>query len=389
MNLDGRKIALFGACLVHAILIGGTFLSIPPLFDRISVVEGWSLQQLQQAWAYLPLGSGAAALATGALVQKRSDRSVLAIAGAIAVLGTLWRGSATGPWTFGASLFTFGVGSGAAFVVLANRVTRLFDTRSAGMAQAAFFGAYTIGSATGMATAESLATALGGWRSVAMVWAALSAISLFPALATTLAPDTHTRSTPPQPGWWRRVSRYAFSYGAYLGAYLGLVGLLPYQLREWGWNGSDADGALALSTLGFMLGSFWWASVTDRLGHRRAVYASCMAVMAALVLVVPLLAQRGSDAWTAVVITAIGFFSGALVLFFPIVASDPRTGGDQTARSVGFTSAASYVGGFAVPFSLAPFAEDRPVLAITACAAAFAACGGVMVFRQDPRATGA
>ncbi|MEM7135970.1 MAG: MFS transporter [Myxococcota bacterium] len=383
MNSDGRKIALFGACLVHAVLIGGAFLSIPPLFDRISATEGWSLQQLQEAWAYLPLGSGAAALVSGALLQTRSDRSVLAAAALVAVLGMVWRGWATGPWTFGASLFVFGIGSGAAFVVLANRVTRLFDSGSAGMAQAAFFGAYTIGSATGLATAESLAAGLGGWRSVPLVWAALSAVSLVPALATTLAPDARTRIAPPGPGWWQRASRYAFSYGAYLGAYLGLVGLLPYQLREWGWDGTEADGVLALSTLGFMAGSFWWASVTDRLGHRRAVYAGCMAAMAALVLLVPSLAQRGSDAWTAAIITAMGFFSGALVLFFPIVSSDPRTGGELTARSVGFTSAASYVGGFAVPFSLAPIAENRPVLAITACAATFAACGGVMIFRQN------
>ena len=233
-------------------------MSLPPLFAQIASQEGWSLQELQQAWAFVPLGSGLVALATGIVLRRHPDRWVLVFAGVLAVLGILLRAIATTPLFLSGSLLLFGAGTGAMLVALTSRVARLFDGERAGVAQAAFFGAYTLGAALGLVTAEGLANQLGGWRGVSGIWALLSVIALIPALRESMPPASVGSNEPDQepipatPG--RGVARYAFVYAAYVGGYLGIVGLFPYQLRKLGWDPTLADGALASSTLGFIAG---------------------------------------------------------------------------------------------------------------------------------------
>ncbi len=359
-------------------------MSLPPLFARISSDTGWPLAQLQQAWAFVPLGSGLVALATGMLLRRRSDRVILCIAGVLAVSSTVMRAVAIAPLGFAVSLFLFGMGSGAVLVVLTSRVGRLFDGKGAAMAQAIFFGAYTFGAAVGLASAEFLAVQLGSWRAVPGAWALLSALALLPALRSSMPPIAAelggSKMDLPAAGSACRVLRYAFVYAAYVGGYLGLVGFLPYQLREWEWEPFAADAVLAISTLGFIAGSLLWAAITDRFGRRHLTFALCMALTAALTLLVPIAAAGEARMFAVAAITGVGFFSGAMALFFPIVLEDPITGGERATQTIGITTAASYAGGFAVPFFLAPMSDALPTVVVSAYGVAFGCAGAAMLF---------
>lgn len=382
---------LVSSCLVHATLIGGAFMCMPPLFDTIVKQEGWSLAALQRGWAFVPLGSGLVALATGALLQRRGDRVILALAGGLTVLAIAMRAWASAPAWFLASLFLFGLGSGAVLVTITSRVARSFDGERAGLAQAAYIGAYTIGAAAGLASSELMANAFGNWRTVSLVWAGICALSMIPALGHSMPASGLFGVAEQEAGfahaYRNRVLRYGFVYAIYIGGYLGLVGLMPYQLREWGWPPVQADVAMSLSTLGFLVGAFFLAGLTDRRGGRRAVFAISMLAAGLLTLVAVACAQSGPHLGTWLAIPGIGFFGGAMALFFPIVLEDPRTGGERAPQAIGFTTAASYAGGFAVPFALAPYADAAPVFVIVLYAGAFACAGVAMVLGHKPSET--
>ncbi len=373
---------LFSSCLLHAVVVGAAYLSMPPLFDQIVRLEGWSLASLQRGWAFIPLGSGLVALASGAFLQRRHDRALISLAGVAVVAGVVLRGAASELTGFIASLFLYGMGCGALLVSITSRVTRVHTGERAGLAQAAFFGAYTVGSAIGLASAEVLAGWLGGWREVSFFWAGACALSLLPALrasmppagiATPRAPESHARA-----GYRKGVARYCSVYAIYIGGYLGLIGLMPYQLRQWGWPPAQADLVMSLTTLGFLGGSFALASVTDHRGRRRETFAVCL-VAAGLLVAISLAFSRAGPhpvAWGSLL--GIGFFCGALALFFPIVMEDPDTGGDRAPGVIAFATAASYAGGFTVPFVFGSFAAEAPVFVVHVYAGLFALSGIVM-----------
>lgn len=377
---------LLSSCLLHAVVVGAAYMSMPPLFDSIVRVEGWSLASLQRAWAFIPLGSGLVALGTGAWLQRRPDRSLLALSGVVAVLGIVLRGGASGIEVFVASLFLFGVGNGALLVTITSRVARAYDGERAGAAQAAFIGAYTIGAAVGLASAELLADALGGWRGVSMVWAGISAAALVPAVLASMPPSGVVRDITVDPaaqrGYRLGVTRYCAIYATYIGGYLGLVGLMPYQLRQWGWPPAQADLSMSLTTVGFLAGAFAVATWTDRNGRRPEVFATCLVIAGGLVLLTAAYSRDGSHpvAWGA--LGAIGFFCGAMALFFPIVMEDPHTGGERAPGVIGYATAASYVGGFVVPFVFGPMAAESPDLVVGIYAALFASAGIAMLFSR-------
>ena len=211
------------------------------------------------------------------------------------------------------------------------------------------------------------------------MWAALSLFVLITAVRVSFPPSGTPPPTTGVTGTRTRLAVYGTVYATYIGAYLGIAGLLPYQLREWGWEGTAADGVLALSTLGFFAGSFALGALTDRFGHRRTTFAICMIVAGGLTFSIPSIATgSGSHVAVGLVVTGIGLSCGNLALFFPIVMNDPATGSDRAPRSVGITTAASYFGGFLVPFALAPFSQQHPEAVLTGYGVVFALSGLVM-----------
>jgi hypothetical protein len=77
----------------------------------------------------------------------------------------------------------------------------------------------------------------------------------------------------------RRLSlRYSGAYAAYVGGYLALAGLLPFQLERWGWPRDAASLSLAITTLVFLAGAGIWNAITDARGGMGIFSLCCWAM---------------------------------------------------------------------------------------------------------------
>lgn len=374
---------LVSAALLHAVLIGGGYMSLPPLFDRMMKAVDWTLSDLQQTWALIPLGSGIAAIWAGRALHNHSDFKIIICAGAVTAFSIGSRGFVSDIVQLAIALLIFGAASGTLLVVLTHRVSQTFLSEDSGVAQAVFFGAYTIGAAISLATAESIAEWLGGWRRVFWFWsiasvAALGVVIINPRISEAEFAASKSRAVSLQ--WLRAVTPFALVYAGYVGGYLALIGLLPAQLRAWSWPPQSADFAIAVSTITFIAGALMWGAVADRYGRERLLFTASMIGLGVAVVILSLVAKDGISTTGFIAASSIGLFSGAMALYFPILLAATMTGGPRAAMSIGHTTAASYAGGFFIPFSLADVSSTYPISAIWICAGIFILAGFTMAF---------
>ncbi|MFN7231897.1 MAG: MFS transporter [Brevundimonas sp.] len=373
MTVLRRRFAL--ACLLHATVIGAGYMSLPPMFASM-VKEGWSVLALQQAWAAIPLGSAPGALIAASAIRRFGAPAVITWSSIAASAAIALRALSDGVVPFSAALAVYGFMTGVLLATLTVEVGRSVSARRAGVAQALFFGSYAIGAALAVGLA-GLSVQLLGWRAVC--WA-VSAIGFLLAMSSW-------RSPPVVPAdeavlgrastWENKLTslRYSAAYAAYVGGYLALAGLLPYQLEKWGWAPELASLSLAMTTAAFLIGACLWTVLTDALGGRLIVFAITMILSGLSTALIVLFARGESNpvAWS--VIAAVGFFGGGMAVFFPLLLADVRLGSLNGAPSVGHATAASYLGGAVLPFALAGLSATRPDGAIALFGLSIAAAG--------------
>jgi predicted MFS family arabinose efflux permease len=380
-KMKGDKSALVIACILHAVVIGAGYMSLPPLFSDMAA-EGWSPTTIEQSWALIPLGSAPAAQLTASLLKRWSERSLTLVATLVAALAVFTRALAPSAAALAGALFIFGIATGALLVILTSQVSRLGPSEHQGRAQAAFFGAYAFGSAIGLISANSLGDLFGGWRSVAIFWSIVivcSALLLWMPTSDAYQRQKNVSDKPAfsnlrQPG----LLRFALAYAGYVGGYLGLTGLLPYQLRKLDWSPTAADIAMALSTMCFILGAAVIGSATDKFGKRRGTYTATMFLTAICAITAWELALSGYILAAQIAIAGIGFFGGGMTLFFVLLTERYNADADLLTASVGTVTTASYLGGFLIPFAAAGSIEHSPTLAVIAFCISIA-CAGLLV----------
>jgi hypothetical protein len=368
-----RSFAL--ACLLHAIVIGAGYMILPPMFASM-VQEGWNAAALQQSWAAIPLGSVPGALLATFAIRKLGAPTVITGSSSAASAAIGLRALSDGLVSFSGALAIYGFTTGILLTTLTAEVGHRVSARRAGLAQAIFFGSYAIGAAISVVIAGLFVQSLG-WRAictiVAMLGLLLAALSwrspvVTPAVGIAIASHS-TREN-------KLTSlRYSAAYAAYVGGYLALAGLLPYQLEQWGWAPELASASLAVTTATFLVGASLWTYVTDALGGRHVVFAVTMFMSGLSTGALAVLAKGNPNpaAWGA--IAAVGFFGGGMGVFFPLLLADVRLGSLRGAPSVGHATAASYLGGAAVPFALAGLSATHPDVAIALFGLTVAAAG--------------
>ena len=155
--------------------------------------------------------------------------------------------------------------------------------------------------------------------------------------------------------------------------YLGLSNFLPTALRQIGWPPVLADAALASSTIGFIVGALLWGVLTDRKGRQHRTFSMTMALTSAMLLLAWALAIEGQIWAASLSIFAIGLCSGGMSLYFSLLMTDPFFSGQNQTRVVANATAASYLGGFSIPFVVTFFTAGQPTfLAPIAFAASIA-----------------
>ena len=335
--------------------------------------------QVEQAWAMIPLGAMFAAISTTYGQSWISKQVILKCSMIACIAATVTRAYSSDIQAYFIASFVYGLGTGALLVLLTDIVSNCFSSIKLATAQAVFFGSYALGTAIAFGSSNDLAQVLGDWRIIPVLWAGVSVVCAYlllrvenMALPTHLYDNTESVASIIK---YSPVIRFAVVYGAYVGAYLGIVGLLPIQLRIWGFSSQQVDFALVCSVFLFLIGALLWGHITDRSGHREKVFFACMVCSALCTVVIATTASNGYTLIPLVGIACIGFFGGSMCLFFPMLLEHPKIGVKRNSISIGITTSASYFGGFLVPIIVSTFVERAPVLGLYMFAISYLVAG--------------
>ena len=206
--------------------------------------------QLLAAWAATSFGGALGALAP-VLFAAAPASTLSAVAGGIAALALLARGSAATGADLSLLMFVYGAGSGALLGLLTKSVSGAATPRDEGVAQGLFFSAYAAGAAVAAAVSAPLSAALGGWRGVFAFWGLLAgaSIGLWSMIVRVARPhddradsrsDARVKSGSTLGAVVGGLWPLFLAYGAYTGAYLGFSGLAPLWLEAKGWSPAEA-----------------------------------------------------------------------------------------------------------------------------------------------------
>ena len=136
--MTSPRLAFVVACIVHAVVIAGGYMSLPPLFAPMTAA-GWSAAGLQQAWAAIPLGSIFGALLAPHLIRSWGTQNTISAASTVAAIAVIARVVAVEPTSLALALLVYGAATGVLLAVLTTVVGLLAATDRAGLAQGIFF----------------------------------------------------------------------------------------------------------------------------------------------------------------------------------------------------------------------------------------------------------
>jgi MFS family permease len=340
-------------------------------------------------FAAVGLGSAAALIPAGALVDRFGGRRVLIVGGIVNGIGLLLAASAGTAETFAAALVLAGIGGAAVPVAGMTALLRVFEPAQRGMAMGWRQLGVPLGGTLGAAILPALA-AVGGVR-LAMAGAGVAAAAT--ALAFAVVSDDRPASVSRAgqsvaavlriPGFKPLLAvglLYVLALGAILAHYVG-------ALRDAGLSHAEAAAGFAALNVTAAVSRIVWGRVADGGGGTRrartlteigilTVAATC--VMPLMLAVVPTAALGFG------VVVAFGAFgmNGVLYLLAGELAGSSRAG-----RAVGVASTVVFgMGSLAAP--IAGFAIERTGYdAVWVMSAVVAAAGAVTARRWLEPAT--
>ena len=340
-------------------------------------------------FAAVGLGSAAALIPAGALVDRFGGRRVLIVGGIVNGIGLLLAASAGTAETFAAALVLAGIGGAAVPVAGMTALLRVFEPAQRGMAMGWRQLGVPLGGTLGAAILPALA-AVGGVR-LAMAGAGVAAAAT--ALAFAVVSDDRPASISRAgqsvaavlriPGFKPLLAvglLYVLALGAILAHYVG-------ALRDAGLSHAEAAAGFAALNVTAAVSRIVWGRVADGGGGTRrartlteigilTVAATC--VMPLMLAVVPTAALGFG------VVVAFGAFgmNGVLYLLAGELAGSSRAG-----RAVGVASTVVFgMGSLAAP--IAGFAIERTGYdAVWVMSAVVAAAGAVTARRWLEPAT--
>ena len=353
--------------------------------DKFDLGPAW----FGAVFAAVGLGSAAALIPAGALVDRFGGRRVLIVGGIVNGIGLLLAASAGTAETFAAALVLAGIGGAAVPVAGMTALLRVFEPAQRGMAMGWRQLGVPLGGTLGAAVLPALA-AVGGVR-LAMAGAGVAAAAT--ALAFAVVSDDRPASVSRAgqsvaavlriPGFKPLLAvglLYVLALGAILAHYVG-------ALRDAGLSHAEAAAGFAALNVTAAVSRIVWGRVADGGGGTRrartlteigilTVAATC--VMPLVLAVVPTAALGFG------VVVAFGAFgmNGVLYLLAGELAGSSRAG-----RAVGVASTVVFgMGSLAAP--IAGFAIERTGYdAVWVMSAVVAAAGAVTARRWLEPAT--
>ena len=275
-----RWVMLGTAALTSMVVYAMPLLSLPPMFKEIAADLNLTIVQVGLIWAIGSVTGMFVALIGGSLGDRYGTRvTLIVICFLTGILGAL-RGLSVDFTTFLITSFLLGMVQPAIPVNLHKVAGEWFPRQQLGLGTGVISAGFALGLLLGsLLSATVLSPALGGWHRVlylyglvAVVMSGLWAV-IHPGEKRTVG---EARRTPvPLREALAHVSRLRSVWIIGLGTLFiwacirGFVGYLPLYLRDQGWSGVYADGALSLFYALSLLAAIPIALLSDRYQVRR------------------------------------------------------------------------------------------------------------------------
>ncbi len=304
------------------------FSAMPVLFQEISEDLGLSLVQIGSVWGVASLAGVFVSLLAGMLGDRFGIKWVMTAACLLAgILGAL-RGFADSFVTLMIIMFAYGIVRALLPINMTRTIGLWFRGQNLGMANGVLGLGMGLGLMLGpMISATFLSPALGGWRNVFLLYGAIGVFIGFiwfflgkePQEAET-AEGGASESVPFRQVFSRiirlkSVWLLAITMMFRVGSIIGMTGYLSLYLREQGWAAASADNALALFFGVSTLFVIPLASLSDRLGSRKAILFPALLMQTINLALLPLIG--GNAVWVLIILAGIfmdSFFSVTLTM---------------------------------------------------------------------------
>lgn len=303
------------AALTFTFTIAMPTMCMPVLFEEIAKDLELNLVQIGAIWGMVPLAGMFVVLIGGLLGDRFGTKRVLSVGCFLAGVAGALRGFSGNFISLAATLFLFGLLSAVIPPVVHKTCGVWFSGRHLGLANGIVAMGMAVGFTVGaMISATVLSPLLGGWRNVMFLYGAISVVVSVLWLLTRsesnqTEPSTDSVSTVPLRQALSRVVRIrdvwllGFILVGQSGCIQGMLGYLPLHLREIGWTGASADGALAAFHATSMIGVIPIALLSDRLGSRKAVLFAATLMTAIGVGLLSI--TNATTVWASVIIAGI------------------------------------------------------------------------------------
>jgi sugar phosphate permease len=367
-NPNYRWYILAVTMLTYAIVTGAARMCMPVLFKQISDDIGLSVTEIGTIWGMDPLAGVFIGLPGGLLADRFGvRRTMVAICILAGVFGAL-RGISVNFISMAAMMFLFGLMVAAAPSVIPKVTAEWFGGRQLGMASAMLSIAGGVGAmAATMFSATALSPLLGGWRWVMVFYGAPSAVLGLLWWSTrepdsSELPDTVTSAIPFKEAFSRVVRiKEVWIIGLMTlfiwGASMGLLGYLPWYLRDIGWTPDSADGVITVFSGVSAIGVIPMVLLSDKIGSRKIVVLIGILTLVVSLALIPLVGTTG--VWLLVIVC--GFLrSGASALVNVMIFEIKGVGSTYGGTATGLASTIAMAGAFVAPPLGNSLAESNP-----------------------------
>ncbi len=387
------------AGLTATLVVAMPAMSMPVLFAEISDDIGLTIVEIGAIWGTGSLAGLFTGLAAGTIGDKFGTRRTLAVSCVLIGIAGALRAFSTDFVTLGATVFLGGLLGPIIPLSLHKACGVWFSDRHLGLANGFVAGGMAFGFMTGaMVSATLLSPLLGGWQYVMVFYGVVAVLMSIPWALSRPAP---TRESAAGVGSTTSI-RHAFSHVVRLknvwilglamlgigGCIQGALGYLPLYLREIGWPGPQADGALATFHAMSLLMVFPIALLSDRLGSRKRLMI--IATLMVAVGIGSLAVVPGPLVWASVILAGL-VRDGFMAIYMTMLTELDGVGALYAGTAIGLSGTLSRLGGLVAPpvgNSLATLNLNLPFLFWAGMALAGLVCL-FFVREGKPKETGA
>ena len=256
---------------------------MPPLFKEIGDDLGLDLVQIGSIWGIASLSGIFVFIIAGVLSDRLNLKLVIGISCVLVGITGALRGLSGTFFALAVTVFINGIIRLVVPVSVTKTVGMLFKGRNLGLAQGIGAMGMGFGLMLGpLISATLISPWLGGWRNVMYFYGGLSVFIGIVWLifghtpARTETPEDTAEKAPVKEIFLNLIHNKAvWLLGAMLffrtASLMGVTGYVPTYLKNLGWTVGSADSALTVFYAGSTLFVVFFASISDKLGSRKAI----------------------------------------------------------------------------------------------------------------------